>query len=102
MRAVVCCVVLLLASAAAAQTIHDEVLPQKNGPPVHYAISVPRGYHGEPVPLILALHFGGDPQGAGHAMLEILIQPALGDLGAIIVAPDSVGGSWSTAANEQA
>lgn len=82
--------------------IYDDVLPQRNAPAIHYAVSVPRGYHGEPVPLILALHFGGDPEGAGHAMLQILIQPALGDLGALIVAPDSVGGGWSTAANEQA
>jgi predicted peptidase len=81
--------------------MHDEVLAQANGPTIHYAISVPRGYHGEPVPLILALHFGGDPQGAGRAMLEILIQPALGELGAVIIAPDSLGGGWSTAVNEQ-
>ena len=102
MKALICVVGLLLASTAAAQTIHDEVLRPKDGTAVRYAISVPRGYHGEPVPLILALHFGGDPQGAGHAMLEILVQPALADLGAVIVAPDSVGGGWSTAANEQA
>jgi predicted peptidase len=81
--------------------MHDEVLAQANGPAIHYAISVPRGYHGEPVPLILALHFGGDPQGAGRAMLQILIQPALGELGAVIIAPDSLGGGWSTAVNEQ-
>ena len=81
--------------------IHDEVLPQTGGPTIHYAISVPKGYHGEPVPLILALHFGGDPQGAGRAMLQILIQPALGELGAVIIAPDSLGGGWSTAVNEQ-
>jgi predicted peptidase len=80
--------------------MHDEVLAQKDGPAIHYAISVPKGYHGEPVPLILALHFGGDPQGAGRAMLEILIQPALGELGAVIIAPDSLGGGWSTAGNE--
>jgi predicted peptidase len=81
--------------------MHDEVLAQANGPTIHYAISVPRGYHGEPVPLILALHFGGDPQGAGRAMLQILIQPALGELGAVTIAPDSLGGGWSTAVNEQ-
>jgi predicted peptidase len=81
--------------------MHDEVLAQADGPTIHYAISVPRGYHGEPVPLILALHFGGDPQGAGRAMLQILIQPALGELGAVIIAPDSLGGGWSTAVNEQ-
>jgi predicted peptidase len=81
--------------------LHDGILAQIDGPLIHYAISVPKGYHGEPVPLILALHFGGDPQGAGHAMLQILIQPALGELGALIVAPDSLGGGWSTALNEQ-
>src|SRR5262247_1650350 len=102
MRVLLFCLALSIASTASAQTIHDEVLPQQDGPAVHYAISVPREYHREPVPLILALHFGGDPQGAGHAMLQILIQPALGELGAIVVAPDSVGGGWSIAANEQA
>jgi predicted peptidase len=102
MRTLLLCLALSIASAASAQTIHDEVLPQQDGPPVHYAISVPRDYHREPVPLILALHFGGDPRGAGHAMLQILIQPALGDLGAVIVAPDSVGGGWSTPGNERA
>ncbi len=99
---------VVTASASAQDTIpvrspgmHDEVLAQANGPTIHYSISVPRGYHGEPVPLILALHFGGDPQGAGRAMLQILIQPALGELGALIVAPDSLGGGWSTAVNDQ-
>ena len=32
---------------------------------------------------------------------QILIQPALGELGAVIIAPDSLGGGWSTAVNEQ-
>ena len=96
------CLVMSAASAVSAQTIHDEVLPQQDGPSLHYAISVPRDYHREPVPLILALHFGGDPRGAGHAMLQILIQPALGALGAVIVAPDSLGGGWSMPANERA
>ena len=105
----VLCLALIAASGAYAQDkvavrspgIHDELLAQANGPTIHYAISVPKGYHGEPVPLILALHFGGDPQGAGRAMLQILIQPALGELGAVIIAPDSLGGGWSTAVNEQ-
>ena len=82
--------------------LYDGILSQADGPLIHYAIAVPRGYHEQPVPLILALHFGGDPRGAGHAMVQILIQPALADLGAIIVAPDSLGGGWSTALNEHA
>jgi predicted peptidase len=35
-------------------------------------------------------------------VLEILVGPALADLGAIIVAPDSVRGDWSTPENEKA
>lgn len=93
---------LLVASTAHAQTIRSDFLEQKGAPSVNYGIWVPRAYHGEPVPLILALHYGGDPNGAGRDMMRILIQPALGELGAIIVAPDSVDGGWSTSANERA
>ena len=82
--------------------IHDLTLAQTGASTIHYAISVPPRYHGEPVPLVLALHFGGDPEGAGRSMLDILIAPALGDLGAVIVAPDALGGGWSSAQNEQA
>ena len=102
MRVLLFFLALSSAVGASAQTIHDEVLSQQDDPSIHYAISVPRDYHREPVPLILALHFGGDPRGAGHAMLQILIQPALGVLGAVIVAPDSLDGRWSTPANELA
>ena len=93
---------LLIASTGHAQTIRTDFLEQKGGPSVNYGIWVPRAYHGEPVPLILALHYGGDPNGAGRDMMRILIQPALGELGAIIVAPDSLDGEWSTPANERA
>src|SRR5258705_12733930 len=82
--------------------IHDLTLAQNGAPTIHYALSVPPRYRGEPVPLVLALHFGGDPDGAGRSMLDILIQPALGDLGAVIVAPDSLAGGWSSPQNEQA
>lgn len=68
-----------------------------------YAISIPEKYSpSDPVPLVLALHFGGTPNGAGQRMLGILVKPALEGLGAIIVAPDSLGGGWETAANERA
>ncbi len=74
-------------------------------PPVHYALSIPANYSpSKPVPLILALHFGvggGDAAGAGRSVLSILVRPALEELGAIIVAPDSLGGNWSTPENER-
>jgi predicted peptidase len=73
---------------------------------VRYAISIPRNYSpSKPVPLILALHFGvggGDAAGAGGEMVQILIGPALGEVGAVIVAPDSVRGDWSSSENEKA
>jgi predicted peptidase len=52
---------------------------------------------------VLALHFAGDPTDAGRAVLEILVRPALSDIGAIIVAPDALGnGDWSSPENDRA
>jgi D-alanyl-D-alanine dipeptidase/pimeloyl-ACP methyl ester carboxylesterase len=71
--------------------------------PVWYSILLPEKYDpSKPVPLVLALHFGGNPEGAGRAVLEMLVAPALSDLGAIVVAPDSKGGAWMSPANERA
>ena len=83
--------------------VHSLTLQRAGGPPIHYAISIPAGYSpSSRVPLVLALHFAGDPDGAGRAVLEILVRPALAELGAIIVAPDSLGGGWETAENDRA
>ncbi len=82
--------------------IHDELL-RAGDLSVRYAISIPKDLpSATPVPLILALHYGGRPNGAGQGVLANLVQPALADLGAIIVAPESLGGAWSTAENERA
>jgi predicted peptidase len=82
---------------------YNQRLALPDGESVHVALSVPASYEAtKPVPLVLALHFGGDPDGAGRAMLDILIRPAFRELGAIIVAPDSLEGGWSTPANERA
>ncbi len=71
--------------------------------PIWYSISIPENYTpSKPVPLVLALHFGGDPEGAGRAVLEMLVAPALTDFGAILIAPDSKGGAWISAANDHA
>jgi poly(3-hydroxybutyrate) depolymerase len=86
--------------------IHSLTLPRANAPPIHYAISIPDNYSSHArVPLILALHFGvgnGSAAGAGRDVVEILIGPAMAELGAIIVAPDSLRGDWSTPENERA
>jgi len=83
--------------------IHSQTLQRPGAAPIHYAISIPAGAApSSPVPLILALHFGGDPRGAGQAVLEILVEPALAEIGAIIVAPDSLAGDWETPENDRA
>jgi predicted peptidase len=91
-------------AAAVFQTgVHTATLQRTNSPPVHYAISIPPDHSPSTrVPLVLALHFGGDPNGAGRAVLDILVRPALSELGAIIVSPDSQGGGWDTPENDRA
>ncbi len=55
----------------------------------------PRG-----APLVLVLHYGGQPSGYyGRGLLEQLIVPAWEALGAVFVAPVSQGGDWQSAAN---
>lgn len=86
--------------------LHSLTLLRADEPAVRYAISIPGNYSpSAPVPLILALHFGvrgGDAAGAGGEVVQILIGPALAELGAIIVAPDSVRGDWSSPENDKA
>jgi len=83
--------------------MYNQTLRLQDGITVGYAISIPKNYSpSNPVPLVLALHFGGRPNGAGQQLLGILVGPAFEGLGAIIVAPDSIGGGWETPANDRA
>ena len=68
-----------------------------------YTISVPQGYTGEEsVPLILALHFSGHgiPY-YGELILSNLVEPAMRELGAVIVAPDCPVRSWTQPESER-
>jgi predicted peptidase len=86
--------------------LHELMLPRADGPAIGYAIYIPSTYSpATPAPLILALHFGvrgGNAVGAGGDVVQILVGPAVMQLGAIIVAPDSVRGDWSSPENEKA
>lgn len=87
------------ASAVSGPGIHELVLP---GTGRRYTISIPDGYtDDEPVPLILSLHYGGEvTPWYGRGLLDTLVGPALADLGAIIVAPDSIARGWADAEAE--
>ncbi len=93
-------------AAVIAPGLHSLTMPRGDEPAIRYAMYIPADYSpATPVPLVLALHFGvrgGDAAGAGGDVLQILVGPALADLGAIIVAPDSVRGDWSSPENEKA
>ncbi len=83
--------------------VYNLRLEREDGPTIRYAISIPRNYAaGARVPLVLVLHFGGDPVGAGWSLLDMVVRPMLAELGAIIIAPDSLGGNWSVPQNERA
>ena len=84
------------------QGIHSDTLPLSGGLSLRYVISLPQNYSASnTVPLVLALHYGGSPNGAAQGVLLTLVQPALADLGAVIIAPESLGGGWNTANNER-
>ena len=87
--------------------VHTGTFERDGSASITYAISVPPGYTPNTrAPLVLALHFGvqgGQSLFAGRSVLGLLVGPGLAELGAIIVAPDSLnGGPWSTPENEDA
>ena len=86
--------------------LHELTLTRAGEAGIGYAISIPPSYfQSAPVPLVLALHYGignRDSTGVGADLVKGIIGPAFEGFGAIIVAPDSVRGNWSTSENEKA
>lgn len=76
--------------------VHELTLNTAGGR-VMYGVSVPRGYNAStPVPLVVVLHSGGQRVPFyGAAFTRFLVEPALRDLQAIIVAPDCPANAWS-------
>lgn len=68
-----------------------------------YTLSIPEEYRSDqPTPMILALHWGGPVKPyTGEQLLLGLIRPALGELGAIMVAPDLNRSDWDNPQSEE-
>ena len=85
------------------QGIHEMVLKLKDGYFLSYTVSVPLLKQGQLVPLVLALHYGGDVTPYyGRGYLEVLVDPAFKNLDAIIIAPDCPGKNWTDPKSEAA
>lgn len=84
--------------------LHDLVFTTEAAQAMRYSLSLPASTpRNGTQPLVLALHYGGQATGFyGRALIEQLIQPALADLEAVIVAPVTLGGDWSNVDNERA
>ncbi len=69
-----------------------------------YGITIPDSYqHEKPVPLILALHYGGNfSDYYGRSFARQLIEPGLDQLGAIIISPTCPYLDWTTEISEKA
>ena len=78
--------------------IHEQILSRRGQ---RYTIAIPDGYADDAVPLIVALHWGGVVTPFyGRSILAYLVEPALRELGAIIVAPDCLHGDWTNPQSE--
>jgi predicted peptidase len=69
-----------------------------------YAVSIPKGYDARrPAPLVLVLHSGGERMKYyGSAFMRLLVEPALDNLGPIMIAPDCPTAAWTDPAAERA
>ncbi len=92
--------VLAAASLGAAAEVRDLALTLPDGRHVLYGLSLPDGYRaGEPRPLVLALHPGGQRiRYYGSAYTRAVVGPGVASLNAIVVAPDCPGATWADAA----
>jgi len=79
--------------------IHEQVFSRRNQ---RYTIAIPAGYvEQQAAPLVLALHYAGPVTPFyGKGILVGLVEPALQELGALIVAPDCQHESWANPQSE--
>lgn len=84
--------------------VYDIALALPDQSTARFTLSLPPAFDSrpaEPRPLVLVLHYGGQPTPFyGRPLIEQLFAPAWQELDAIYVAPQSIDGAWNTAANE--
>jgi predicted peptidase len=84
--------------------VSEEVYSAEKAKPLRYTLSVPSSYSNDKFyPLLVALHYGGEVTPYfGKGVLTVLVEPALSELRAIIVAPDCPAGQWDNPTSEAA
>ncbi len=77
---------------------------QVDGQTVSYTLRIPAGYDGHTaLPVILCLHFGGQPnEFYGGRFLGLIPIPGFGSLAALLVAPTTAQSGWATPTGEAA
>ena len=77
---------------------------QADGHTVSYTLHIPAGYDGHTaLPVILCLHFGGQPsEFYGGRFLNLIPIPGFGSLAAFLVAPTTAQSGWATPTGEAA
>ncbi len=96
---------LALAQPVAAPRITQTVFELADGGKMPYGISIPSGAtvnDQTPRPLVLALHPGGRSVYYGSNFMQRVVEPALRDWEAIIVAPDVPSRRWADPVSERA
>src|SRR6476660_2499886 len=88
---------------SASPGVHESTFATRSGPML-YAISIPKNDTPDiPSPLVLVLHSCGERfRYYGSAFMRLLVEPALGDLRPIMVAPDCPTNAWTDIAAEEA
>lgn len=82
-----------------ASGIHDLELDLQAAGRARCTVALPPGMSADR-PLVLCLHYGGEPQGYyGRALLEHLLVPAFNTLGAVMIAPVVRAGDWTSPDN---
>ncbi len=81
--------------------VHDVEVRLDGNRPARFTLALPDAPGAAPGVLVVVLHYAGQPtRFYGRPLVEDLFAPAWRELGAVFVAPESLGGQWHTEANE--